>query len=150
MLKVNLHHIAGELKLAEGLSLYMYKDTLGNDTIGWGHLMTRPIPRRAAEIILQQDIIDALSEVQKLVTSKGFIWETLPAEVQKVLILMSFQLGYFKLKGFKKMWKAIGHRNWRNMRVEMLDSKWAREDTPDRAQLTATYLDRLIGEDNNG
>ena len=47
---------------------------------------------------------------------------------------MAFQLGYTRLAGFKKTQQYIQAGDWIGASAECLDSKWAREDSPERAK----------------
>jgi lysozyme len=46
---------------------------------------------------------------------------------------MSYQLGIAGLMRFKRMWAAIEKEDWILARSEMLDSRWAKYDSPERA-----------------
>lgn len=50
---------------------------------------------------------------------------------------MAFQLGYTRLAEFKKTQRYIQAGEWEEAAVECLDSKWAREDSPQRARRVA-------------
>lgn len=47
---------------------------------------------------------------------------------------MMFQLGLTRFCGFKKMIDYAKAGNWKEAARELLDSKYAREDCPDRAK----------------
>ena len=53
---------------------------------------------------------------------------------------MSYQLGKTGLSNFKQMRKAVENEDWPTMREEMLDSVWAREQTPTRANRLAKQV----------
>ena len=53
---------------------------------------------------------------------------------------MSYQLGLSGLSRFRKMIRAIDHMEFESAADEMLDSKWAREDTPHRAARHANVM----------
>lgn len=55
--------------------------------------------------------------------------EKMPQDVKDVLVNMSFQLGKKSLRGFTDMNKAIAKGDWKNMQVEMKDSKWNKDTT---------------------
>jgi lysozyme len=46
---------------------------------------------------------------------------------------MSFQMGVDGVLGFHDMIDAITAQDWATAAIEGLDSKWAREDAPQRA-----------------
>ena len=60
-------------------------------------------------------------------------WEDLPQEMQHVLVNMCFQLGKRGLSNFKNMKAAIEDKNFTLAAVEMMDSRWAEHQTPERA-----------------
>jgi len=57
-----------------------------------------------------------------------------PAEIQDVMVEMAYQLGVRGLLNFKKTLAYCEDRNYAKMADEMLDSPWARIQTPDRAK----------------
>ena len=54
--------------------------------------------------------------------------------VQDVLVNMIFQIGFSGVKKFKKTIQYIKDDNFLLAGEEMLDSKWARSDSPNRAK----------------
>lgn len=68
-------------------------------------------------------------------------WQDLDEVRQTVLAEMCFQLGPNRFAGFKQMIKAIEGRDWMRAALEALDSKWAREDSPERARKLANILE---------
>ena len=105
----------------EGIVLKMYQDTVGKWTIGVGHnLDDKPISRRAAEIILEDDINDSIASLKTKLP-----WTEQLDEVRKaVLINMAFNMGIGGLLAFKKMLTACKSGNFKLAAKEMLDSKW--------------------------
>ena len=59
-------------------------------------------------------------------------FEQLPAEAQKILCNMMFNMGRPRLSRFHKMKKAVDSSDWTEAANQMLDSKWARQ-VPNRA-----------------
>ena len=57
-----------------------------------------------------------------------------------VLVDMAFQMGMAGMLGFPKMINALRAERWYEAANECLDSKYAREDTPERAQRSAEIL----------
>ena len=53
---------------------------------------------------------------------------------------MCFQMGAAGLQGFERMIDAIFKDDWVQAHNEALDSKWARSDSPARAQRVAKML----------
>ena len=61
-------------------------------------------------------------------------WDGLPDPVKIATASMAYQMGRGGLTEFVRMREAIARQDWDGVAREMLDSKWAREDTPERAQ----------------
>jgi lysozyme len=90
-------------------------------TIGVGHnLDDRQISARAIDLILEDDITDAIGDLDR------FSWFHEQNMVRKqALIMMCFNLGINRLLGFKRMIAAIKRGDYSAAADEMLDSKWA-------------------------
>lgn len=119
-------NIEKELIDEEGLRLEAYKDSLGNWTVGVGHLMKSDCGRitlKQAGLWLFEDIQIARQECIKNIPC----WADLNEERQYVLISMMFNMGATKLKGFKKMLLALNNGAYSIAAKEMLDSLWAKQ-----------------------
>lgn len=114
----------------EGYRGTVYKDSLGYDTIGFGHLIkpgedhTKITPHVAIDM-LRHDYAMARANVES-----KYSWAE--GEVKLVLINMSYQLGPTRLDNFEKMLTALESGDYDLAAAEMLDSKWAKQ-TPHRA-----------------
>lgn len=86
-----------DVKGREGLRLKMYLDPLGIPTIGWGHnLRDKPISRRAAQVIFEDDRADAKRDLLQLLP-----WVTqLDSVRQAALLDMMFNMGATTLRQF--------------------------------------------------
>ena len=118
------------IKLHEGFSPTVYKDTLGYDTIGYGFaIKDLEITEEIAEQILEVKIKDLVSNVYD-----RFEWVAeMPLNVRNVIFEMCYQMG---IHGFSKFFKTIEYlksKEYKLASLEMLDSKWARQ-TPNRAK----------------
>lgn len=110
----------------EALKLKLYRCTANKLTIGVGHnIEDNGISYKAAMFILGEDIDECFEDLKRIF--KHF--ENLPENIQHVLIDMRFQLGYDRFRGFRKMIIAVQAFNWREMVVQMKDSKWYRQTT---------------------
>jgi len=109
------------IKRHEGFRGDVYKDHLGNDTVGFGTLM--PLSEKEAKVLLIMRLEPMIKELQK----KKPYFKQLPSEVQDVLIEMAYQMGVNGLMGFKNMWAFISEFEFIKASVEMLDSKWYRQ-----------------------
>ncbi|MCP3675844.1 MAG: glycoside hydrolase family protein, partial [Gammaproteobacteria bacterium] len=101
-----------------------YHDTVGVLTVGYGHnLEEATITAELAEAWLKDDIEAATRD---LVSAFPIVLEL--SEVrQRVLINMTFNMGINRLKGYKKMWRALEQNDYFAAANEMEDSKWHRQ-----------------------
>lgn len=113
----------------------VYKDSKGLDTIAVGRLVDSNVPGaglRDDEIdyLLNNDIDDRINEL-----NKRFPWFQNLDDVRKgVLVNMAFQLGVSGLTGFTKTIGLIHDGMYDAAAAAMLDSKWAKIDSPARAK----------------
>ena len=97
--------------------------------------ISKPIADALFQVSLQQAELDASNTYSN--------WSTLPRDIQDVLVNMSYQLGKTNLGKFVKMKAAIEEENWPEMKKEMLDSKWARDDSTSRANRLAKVVKQV-------
>ena len=57
--------------------------------------------------------------------------------------MMIFQIGNHGITKFKKFLKALEEKDYATAKLEMLDSKWARSDSPHRAKELADIIGNL-------
>ena len=111
------------LKLHEGVKSKPYKCTAGFLTIGVGHnIDAKPLSNEAINQILEDDIEDALREVEML-----SFWHDLDEVRQAVLIDMCFNLGFSGLRKFSKMLEALSFGDYVEAANQMMDSRWANQ-----------------------
>lgn len=111
-----------DLKRHEGYRKRLYKDSVGKLTIGVGHnIEDNGLDDPAIEIQLKIDINRALEDCEMLFPNFYSISENR----QRVLANMAFNLGYDRLKSFKKLAQAVYNEDFNIAADEMLDSKWA-------------------------
>ena len=111
---------------------WMYKDTEGYVTIGYGHLVQnyerekfKPgITPMDADLLLAWDIDRTMKDVKTL----GL---TLPKDWEDFMIIMVFQLGLVGTKKFKKMIAALKVQDYKEAIKQAKDSLWYRQ-TPNR------------------
>lgn len=132
-----------QLKADEGLRLTPYQDTLGNWTIGYGHLlenqhqdMTRiKWTLEQAEQVLSNDVDTAIQNAKTFFPD----FMRLPLNARLVLINMAFNLGLPKLRQFKRFKLALLNRDYVTAAAEMLQSLWAKQ-VPNRAKRLADQM----------
>lgn len=115
---MNKTRLTKQLKRHEGFRGDPYKDTEGNWTIGYGHLL--PMSKPLARIILAKDMDIAEQECWGRLKFFG----GLNSARQEALVNMMFNLGWPRLKRFVKMIAAAEAGDHELVAVEMLDSRW--------------------------
>lgn len=129
---MNINEIINRLWIDEGAVPYAYQDTKGFWTVGPGILIDKRrggLLREEMEYLLKNRTLDKVREV-----NARFPWfSSLDASRQQVIVCMSYQLGVNGVANFKRMCQAMLTRDYERAADEMLDSNWAREDTPARA-----------------
>lgn len=113
----------------EGYRQFPYRCTAGKVTIGVGrNLQDVGIDQEEARYLLDRDITRCLDDLA------AFPWfHALDTIRRRALINMRFQLGPGRFRGFKRMLAALERADYETAATEALDSKWARDDTPERA-----------------
>jgi lysozyme len=124
----------------EGWRNKMYKDSKGIWTIGVGYnIQERGLPDDIIDALLARTQEEARQHAKTLPA-----WEHLNGARQTVLTAMVFQMGLPRVKGFVNFLAACEDEDWQKAHDEMLDSKWARDDSPGRARREAAIM--LAGE----
>lgn len=124
-------------KKEEGFCGKIYKCPAGKLTIGYGHnCEDNSITRMAAEFILNDDLICA----EQTLFSFCPEYERLDDVRRYVLLDMCFNMGWGALKKFEKMFLAIRNRDFEEAARQILDSKYAKEDVPNRANRNAQMM----------
>ena len=125
-----MKNLLNDIKKHEGFRSKVYKCTEGFDTIGYGFAIK---DLELDEDIAEEILIRKIEKLVKRVRSK-FDWlDTVPREVQGVLVNMSYQMGVSGVSKFKKALHAMQMFQWKKAADEMLDSRWAKQ-TPNRAK----------------
>ena len=122
--------LLNRIKHHEGYRKSVYKCTEGYDTIGYGFAIK--------DLEMDEDIAEEIliRKVEKLIkrVRKKFDWlDSVPREVQGVLVEMSYQMGLSNVSKFKKALHAMQMFQWKLAATELLDSRWAKQ-TPNRAK----------------
>jgi len=125
---VNLSRLRQHLKVAEGLSLVPYTDTVGVWTIGYGHALLSKMEHEIADLTwtkaqaeaqLTDDLADAMHD------ASTFPWfQTLDAVRQEVMVELAFNLGLTRLRKFVRMLAAMQAKDWDKAAQELKDSRW--------------------------
>ena len=126
-----LQRIKEDIERHEGNVPYVYLDHLGYKTMGIGHLIRQSEPeyllkvgqgvsKEAIDKYFENDLRIAIDDAQRIF---GDLNEH-PQDVIRVLVNMSFNLGYPRLNKFVKMKQAIAQKNYLKAADEMKDSRW--------------------------
>lgn len=118
----------------EGNVPYAYKDHMGFWTIGIGFLIDKDKGGRLPDPICRAWLDYKLDEIDAAFDREIPWWRTRPENVQLALCQMAYQLGVAGTLGFKKMIACIQAGDYGGAKAHALDSKWARDDTPERAK----------------
>jgi len=131
---MNIKLCKEQIKRHEGEVLEIYKDSLGYKTLGVGHLCQPNDPEYSWRIgtRVSQEVVDMYYEndfnnhymeaIHVFGNEEGFY--NLPEGIQHVLVNMCFNLGGNRLSKFRNMMKACREHNWKEMAVQMEDSRW--------------------------
>jgi len=111
------------IKRHEGWSPTLAPDMDGH-VIGWGHNTERPISERVGNIILTEDIGDAIKDYFKLPLE---LRKKLSQPRREVLVEMIFQLGLPRFMEFEKMLFALNDGDFDRAAIEILDSLAAKQ-----------------------
>lgn len=138
-MKMNIEQVLESLRKDEGWSAFVYKDTLGYQTIGYGFLVDEKksggMPKEVGEFWLRYNVDGVINNLRRNI--KHFV--DMPEDIQHALVNMAYQMGTNGLLSFKKMLAAIHAQNYELAAHEALDSRWATQ-TPNRAQRIANLI----------
>ena len=126
----------------EGLVLKPYKDTLGNWTIGVGHLMSAEEIQLYQEGISYQQALDWLAEDIAKVEEQldPYSWfHGMDFVRQAAVCNMVFNLGISRFLQFTNTIEMFKQQNWTNAAICMMNSLWAKQ-VPNRAQRLADQI----------
>lgn len=134
MTNISLKQRAEEwIKREEGFSPTVYVCSAGVGTIGHGITW---ITEEESAMIVSNRVKMCIEQLEDLLLE----WEVSLDDFRKTIIVdMLYQLGLPKVKGFKKMWKALQDMDYDVAADEMLNSKWHIQ-TPVRCEQLAKRM----------
>ena len=146
---MNRERLYEEIKADEGEILEVYKDHLGYDTIGIGHLVTAedeefgkpagtPITIERSRELFDRDVQCAIEDCERLYGQ----WHNWPEEVHLIMVNMAFNLGATRLAKFKNMQNMLSQHKWKEAAKEGRDSLWYRQVT-NRAERLMVMLEEV-------
>jgi lysozyme len=129
-----------QLKRDEGVVNHAYQDSLGFTTIGVGRLIDANrgggLSDSEVDYLLNPDIADKTAQVLAALPWAKELSEPRLA----VLINMAFQMGIRGLLGFPGMLGAVRTGDYGHAALHMVNSKWAKHQTPARAHRLAEQM----------
>ena len=122
----------------EGYRPTVYKCTAGYDTIGYGFAIKDLFfSKKFFNSILNEKII----EIElKLHQNKCDWYKELPEQAQWVVQDLIYNIGFSGFFKFKKTIKYLKKHDFKGASEELLDSKYARKDVPNRAKRNSEIL----------
>ena len=137
---MDLEILKKQLTEDEGCKYEIYLDHLGYKTFGIGHLCKATDPENDLEVgsEVSKERVDEcfLNDIDKVIDDCTILYDnfyTLPDEAQLIMANMMFNLGRPRLTNFIRMRKAVEEGNFAEAKIQMLDSKWAKQ-VPNRAE----------------
>ena len=137
---MDLEILKKQLTEDEGCKYEIYLDHLGYKTFGIGHLCKATDPENDLQVgsEVSKERVDEcfLNDIDKVIEDCTILYDdfyTLPDEAQLIVANMMFNLGRPRLTNFIRMRKAINEGNFTEAKIQMLDSKWAKQ-VPNRAE----------------
>ena len=110
------------LKKHEGCSLVLYLDTVGKQTIGWGHnIQDRGLTQSQVDEVLVDDEAEHEANVRAVFPE----FDSFSVNRQNALIDMMFELGPGEFSTFQKMIADVHVGDWASAASEMRNSYWA-------------------------
>tara|TARA_B100000965_G_scaffold396227_1_gene410844 strand:- start:585 stop:1034 length:450 start_codon:yes stop_codon:yes gene_type:complete len=148
---MNFDRLYEQLKIDEGVKYEVYKDHLGYETFGIGHLVVEgdpewgqpvgtPVSEDRVKRCFEIDVQTSVMECYALYNESYF--EDFPDEVQEILVNMMFNMGRPRLSQFKKMNAALKKDDFKEAAKEGRDSRWYRQVT-NRAERLMSRLENV-------
>jgi lysozyme len=137
-------HLIADVSAAEGDRLEAYVDTLGNWTIGRGHLLPKAAPGKSwAGFTISQDVDDRYFMGDLIIAwqyaNRLPEWSKLDTACrQNALIEICFNIGP-KWGAFVQARADIEAQNWQGVHDQLLNSLWAKQ-VGARATRIANYF----------
>ena len=136
---MDIDKLREELKEDEGCKYEIYLDHLGLPTFGIGHLVTEWDEEYEKEVgteVSEERVNNCfVADIHGTIKDCNILYSNfneLPEEAQLILGNMMFNLGRPRLTNFVRMREAVNKGDWQEAKIQMLDSKWAKQ-VPNRA-----------------
>ena len=116
----------------EGFRSEIYKDHLGNDTIGHGLTWISEYESKMVVSHRFPALVNEIFEKHPILAERNI-------KLAMIVTHMAYQLGVTGVGEFRRMWAAIEDEDYEEAASEMLDSKW-HDQTPARAERLAARM----------
>jgi lysozyme len=113
----------------EGFRSKTYRCTSGKLIIGYGFNLDAGMPEDEAAMLMRH----RLNKLKEQISDRLPWTKKITAPRRAALANMAYQMGLAGLLGFKRALAAMEGGSWDEAATEMLNSKWARSDSPRRA-----------------
>lgn len=123
----------------EGNKSKPYRCTNGKLTIGIGRNLDDVGLRGGESLVL---FWNDVADVERSLDKHFPVWREMSMNRQMALMSMCFQMGWVRLSGFQKMIAALQRGDYIEAARHGLDSKWARDDSPERAKRMTDLIAR--------
>jgi len=144
---VNREQLIADLRQAEGVRDRVYDDATGSPiepnslvkghpSVGVGHRLDQPLAPILITAILDQDIVDAITDLNRSIPW----WISLPESAQRALIELRFSMGLSGLLGFHRMLHSLSQHQRHSAACELEASHWAVQVGPTRFKRVAELL----------
>ena len=137
---MNINELREQIASDEGKKYQVYLCSENHPTMGIGHLITADDPEYGQPIgteVSEDRVNEAFdNDISVTLEDCRIIFDNfdgMPEEIQLCLANMAFQLGRPTLTKFRKSVAYANKGDWSSLANEILDSRWAQEQTPHRA-----------------
>lgn len=131
--------VADDIRAEEGWRPFVYADTRGFSTIGYGFLIDsrrgEGLPKEVGEFWLTYHLARLRGEL----VGRWPAFLRQPADVQRAVLNMAYQMGCDGVLGFKDMVAALERGDRAAAAAAAIDSKW-HQQTPARAERVAALI----------
>lgn len=114
------------IKSSEGCKYIIYKDTMGNKTVGVGHKL---LPTdKIKSVYSEKDVRDFFNKdvtAAEIIAHKHFPnFDSLSDDAKEIVVSLCFNLGSGGISKFKNFKKAITNKDFTRAAKELKDSNW--------------------------
>ena len=144
---MDIKSLIQELIVDEGKINEIYKDHLGYETLGVGHLVLetdkeygQPVGTEVSDETVTAYLTKDIENICKDLDRNIPFWRDLDEERQRVVANMGFNLGINRLLQFEKFLNALENKDYDEAANQMMDSRWARQVGPRSERLKVRML----------